>query len=276
MSEGRLTLAATPIGNLGDSSPRLIDALASADLIYAEDTRRTKKLLANAGLSTPLRSLFEGNERERTAELVARIREGQSIVVVSDAGMPSIADPGALAVAWVRDAGLPVTVVPGPSAVTAALALSGFGPSRFVFEGFLPRKGKDRRDRIEAIGSEERAVVLFASPKRLGADLRDLAGRVSGDRTVAVIREMTKVHEEVWVGPLSEAAASWGDETRGEITLVFEAHPGDAPDPESAMRMANRLVGKGMSVSDAARETAELTGVSRRSIYEKLVAQDSS
>ncbi len=178
MGEGRLVICATPIGNLSDVSERLGSALRDAELIYAEDTRRTRTLLDAVGATTTMRSMFEGNEAKRAEELIAALRDGKTVALVTDAGMPAISDPGARAVAMAHREGYPVSVVPGPSAVTSALALSGFGGDRFAFEGFLPRQGRDRTTRLERIASEDRPVVLFASPNRLAADLRDLADHI--------------------------------------------------------------------------------------------------
>ncbi|HEX6287479.1 MAG TPA: 16S rRNA (cytidine(1402)-2'-O)-methyltransferase [Acidimicrobiia bacterium] len=276
MSEGRLVVCATPIGNLGDISERLRNTLASADVVYAEDTRRTAKLLRHLVISVPLVSLFVGNEASRTDELVEAVRRGEKVVLVSDAGMPTISDPGAAAIRAVRDAGFPVSVVPGPSAVTMALALSGFGADRFSFEGFLPRKGRARAERIDAIASDERAVVIFASPNRLAEDLRDLETACGSDRNVAVMRELTKLHEECWVGQLGTAVQWWTEEVRGEVTLVVG--PAELPGPsiEEAIATARELVAQGGSIRVSARTVAESMGVSRREVYEALISDQES
>ena len=271
MSEGILFVCATPIGNLGDISDRLRETLGNADVVYAEDTRRTSRLLNHIGIRPKLRSLFAGNEKERTEELLADVAGGLNVALVSDAGMPTVSDPGADAVRLVREAGLKVTVVPGPSAVITAVTGSGFGSDRFVFEGFLPRKGKNRRIRIAAIAGEERTVVLFASPHRLGGDLNDLLPELGGNRQVAVARELTKLHEEIWVGSLSEAVDRWSAPVKGEITLVIEGVAPKAPSEEEAVEIAIALVMSGISRSDAARQAAESTGVAKRAIYEALL-----
>lgn len=265
-------MCATPIGNLGDISDRLRETLGGADVIYAEDTRRTAKLLAHLGLKTPTRSLFAGNEASRTVELAGEVVAGKSVVLVSDAGMPGISDPGAAAVRAVREAGHPVIGIPGPSAVTTAVAVSGFGGDRFSFEGFLPRKGRERKDRLAAVALETRPVVLFASPNRLGADLADLAGVMEPDRLVVVARELTKLHEETWSGTLASAVDRWGEaDVRGEVTVVIG--PGRAPvaDVEEAVSLARSLVEQGIAPSAAAREAAAATGVSRRPVYQALL-----
>jgi len=271
MSTGRLTICATPIGNLGDISERLRNVLAGADVVFAEDTRRTAKLLSHLVIAVNVISHFAGNEQSRTAEIVAAVESGQSVVVVSDAGMPTISDPGAAAVRAVRKAGYQVTVVPGPSAVTTAVALSGFAGDRFVFEGFLPRKGKVRSQRLAAIGTESRAVVLFNSPNRLAEDLADLADVCGAGREVAVMRELTKLHEECWVGPLVAAVERWKDPVKGEVTVVLAPVEEEPPSIDDAIDQARGLVAEGATLSDAARGTSAATGVSRRAIYEALL-----
>jgi len=272
MNEGRLVVCATPIGNLGDVSDRLRNTLARADVVYAEDTRRTAILLDHLGVSAPLRSLFVGNEQSRSAELEEAVAGGALVALVTDAGMPALSDPGAEAVARVRAAGHPVTVVPGPSAVTSALALAGFGGDRFVFEGFLPRKGEEREARLGRMAAEDRPVVLFVSPHRLMGDLESLAAAFGTERRVAIAREMTKLHEEVWVGGLGEALEEWSNrQVKGEITVVVEAGPGPEVTENEAIAAARRQVEMGMSPSEAARDVSDLTGVSRRTIYQALI-----
>lgn len=272
MSEGRLVVCATPIGNLDDSSDRLRYSLQEADVVYAEDTRRTGKLLRHLGATPPVRSLFEGNEAKRTAELIADLRAGKTVALVSDAGMPTVSDPGARAVARAHEEGLTVTVVPGPSAVTSAITLAGFGADRFVFEGFLPRKGEARARRLAEIAGDERPVVLFASPNRLIDDLRDLEAHVGGKRRVAVTREVSKLHEEIWVGALSDAVARWGGEVKGEVTLVVEGGPPTEMSEGQAVALARSMIAEGLPLSEAARRAAEETGVARRAIYQVLLS----
>ena len=271
MPEGCLYVCATPIGNLGDVSDRLRETLVTADVIYAEDTRRTSKLLQHIGAKTKARSLFVGNEKARSRKLVDEVRAGKTVVLVSDAGMPTVSDPGAEAVRIVQDEGLSLTVIPGPSAVTTAITLSGFGGDRFSFEGFLPKKGKERSRRLHQLGFEDRPVVMFASPHRLPGDLRDLLDVVGFDRKVAVTREMTKLHEEVWVGTLGEAVERWTGEIKGEITLVLEGGSLTPVTAEAAIAEARSLVDAGNSPSDAARSVAQASGVSRRVIYQALL-----
>ena len=277
MPPGRLLVCATPIGNLTDVTERLRDSFAAADVVFAEDTRRTAKLLTHLDVHVKTVSLFAGNEQSRTPQLVDAVAAGKTVVLVSDAGMPTISDPGAAAIRAVRAAGHEVTVIPGPSAVSNALALSGFGGDRFVFEGFLPRKGRERTARLDSISAEHRAVVLFASPNRLAADLTDLASHCGGDREVLVAREMTKLHEESWLGSLVTAADHWSGTVKGEVTLVLapvEETPGS---PSDAIARARQLVAGGVSLSEAAREVSGMTGVPKRTIYQALLeAQESS
>jgi 16S rRNA (cytidine1402-2'-O)-methyltransferase len=273
---GRLLICATPIGNLGDVSERLRNALASADVVFAEDTRRTAKLLSHLVVSVRVVSLFAGNEQSRISAVVEAVRSGNTVVLVSDAGMPTVSDPGAVVVRAVREAGYPITVVPGPSAVTTAVALSGFGGDRFVFEGFLPRRGRERTERLDELGREIRTVVLFASPNRLATDLVDLARFCGGGREIAVMRELTKLHEETWVGTLEEAVEHWTEPVRGEVTLVLAPAEPPVPSLDDAIERARSLVASGVSVREAARAASDETGASRREIYEALVADQES
>ena len=268
---GRLYVVGTPIGNLGDLSERARETLASADLIAAEDTRRTGRLLAHIGVKTRMVSLFEGNERKRVDEVLERLREGATVALVSDAGMPSISDPGFLLLRAAVDAGVEVGVVPGPSAVTAALVVSGLPTERWVFEGFLPRRASDRLARLRALANDPRTVVLFESPLRVVALLRDVLDEL-GDRRAALARELTKLHEEVVRGRVSEVlAAVDASEPRGEIVLVLEgAEPPDA-DLGELVDEARRLVADGMRKREAAAAVARRRGGSANEIYEELV-----
>ncbi|MFP3913401.1 MAG: 16S rRNA (cytidine(1402)-2'-O)-methyltransferase [Actinomycetota bacterium] len=269
---GRLFLCATPIGNLGDVTPRLRETLSGADVIYAEDTRRTGRLLSALGVTAKMRSFFTGNERRRTRELERDLRSGRDVAVVTDAGTPSVSDPGSAAVTAARKVGSEVIVIPGPSAVTAAVAGSGMVESRFAFEGFLPRSGKDRARRLGSVASEPRPVVLFLSPHRARQDLDDLADACGPDREICVARELTKVHEELWWGTLGSARERWSEEApRGEITIVMAAAPTGEVPLDEARALARQMVEEGMSPSVAAREAAAATGVARRAIYEGLI-----
>ncbi len=272
---GVLVLCATPIGNLSDMSQRLIETLRTADVVFAEDTRRSRILLDAAGASVPMRSYFAGNEEARRDELAQRLEGGETVALVTDAGMPAISDPGLSAVRVAIEVGAQVTVIPGPSAATMALALSGFPSDRFVFEGFLPRKGVDRRGRLDALAAEERTMVLFVAPSRLQADLDALGKALGVERSMVVLRELTKLHEEVWRGTLGEAAAEWAERrARGEFTIVIEGADPAVPSLDDAVQMARAFIEEGMSTTDAARRAAEGSGVSRRPIYEALLERD--
>ena len=271
---GRLILCATPIGNLGDVSNRLVEVLEAADHIYAEDTRRTGQLLNHLGISKPMTSFFAGNEKARLEGLARRLSDGDVVCLVTDAGVPVVSDPGSTAVGAAIDAGADVTAVPGPSAVTTALAVSGFEGDRFCFEGFLPRKGAERASAVERIAGEERTVVLFAAPSRVEKDLTDLA-EPAPDRRVVVARELTKLHEEVWRGTVRDAAAEFGDPSRarGEFTIVVEGETPEVPSMEVAVGDALGLIAEGATTSDAVRRVAERRGVSRRRLYERVLRE---
>jgi len=270
---GTLTLCGTPIGNLSDLSERAIRTIGNADLIFAEDTRRTAKLLAHLGISVPMKSFFSGNEQSRLSLLRAELEAGKNIVLVSDAGMPIISDPGASAVQVATDCGAVVGVVPGPSAVVTALAVSGFDGDRFVFEGFLPRKGDARNRSLLALVDEQRTVVLFAAPTRVTADLADLAETIGRQRRVVVTRELTKMHEEIWRGTLEDATDHWGSDgtTKGEFTLVIEGSEPREPSMSDAVTAALTMVTQGTSVSDAVRTVTATHGVRRNELYKKVV-----
>lgn len=270
MPEGKLIVCATPIGNLADMSDRLRTTLRDADIVFAEDTRRTGRLLDAVGATTPMRSMFEGNEAQRTEELVAALAEGKSVALVTDAGMPVVSDPGARAVARAHSEGYAVSVVPGPSAVTSALALSGFEGDRFVFEGFLPRQGRERGTRLTSIASEDRPVVIFASPNRLSSDLQDLLAHV-GNRRVAITREISKLNEEVWVGSLEDAVERWSQDVRGEVTVVVEGGEPPQMSQVEAVKLARSMIADGATLSEAARSASHESGISRRSIYQELL-----
>ncbi|MEX0825314.1 MAG: 16S rRNA (cytidine(1402)-2'-O)-methyltransferase [Acidimicrobiia bacterium] len=273
---GTLILCAGPIGNLADAPPRLAQALASATIVYAEDTRRARTLLDHLGVKVPTRSYFVGNEAERAAEIALRLINGETVALLSDAGTPGIADPGLSAVRAAIEVGAKVTGIPGPSAVTLALALSGLPADRFVFEGFLPRRGKERSERIADIAREERTVVLFASPGRLADDLRDLAAAHGSVRACAVCREMTKLYEEVWRGTLADGARYWGErDVKGEVTVVLGPSAPPPADIAGAVSAAEALVAGGLSPSRAVRRVAEEHGVSRRELYERIIGPES-
>jgi 16S rRNA (cytidine1402-2'-O)-methyltransferase len=270
---GVLFLVGTPIGNLGDVSERSRATLADVDLVAAEDTRRTGRLLQHLGIARPLLSVFEGNERERVGPILDALREGRDVALVTDAGMPSVSDPGYRLVRACADAGLEVRVVPGPSSVTAALVVSGLPTDRFVFEGFLPRKAGDRRERLTALAPERRTVVLFESPNRIAATLRELADAFGADRPAALCRELTKLHEEVVRGSLEEIATSLGGTApKGEIVLVVGGRTAEPrPSMESLVAEARALVDEGARKREAAAAVAARHGVGANEIYRALI-----
>ena len=268
---GRLVLVATPIGNLGDLSPRAVEALADADVVACEDTRRTGKLLAHAGVSAPrLLAVNEHTEAAGATEIAELVASGNTVALVSDAGTPAVSDPGARVVEAVLEAGGEVEAVPGPSAALAALVVSGLPTGRFCFEGFLPRKGRIRADRIRGLSQEPRTMVLFEAPHRLARTVGDLASALGGDRLVAIVREQTKLHEEVWRGTLAEAVTRVdATEPRGEHVLVVAGCPDPAPPSVPQIRAAlEEKLADGLSRRDAAAAVAADLGVSRRAVYQ--------
>lgn len=268
---GRLFVVGTPIGNLGDLSERARETLASVDLVAAEDTRRTGRLLAHIGVRAKMLSLFEGNEPRRIDDVLDRVRGGDDVALVSDAGMPTVSDPGFRLVRAAVEAGIEINVVPGPSAVTAALVVSGLPNDRWVFEGFLPRRAAERRARLRGLAHDPRTLVLFESPRRVIALLREVLDEL-GDRRAALARELTKLHEEVVRGRVSEVLASVQDaEPRGEIVLVLEgAKPAEA-DLDELVDEARQLVTDGMRKREAAAVVARRSGGSANAIYDALV-----
>jgi 16S rRNA (cytidine1402-2'-O)-methyltransferase len=277
-TEGVLVLVGTPIGNLGDLAPRAVEALRSADAICCEDTRRTGRLLQHAGVERPpLVVVNQHTEAREVSGVVARLARGQRVAVVSDAGMPGISDPGERLVRAAVAAGHGVEVIPGPSAALAALVTSGLATGRFVFEGFLPRKGTARAERLAALAGEARTVVLYEAPHRLARTVADLAEACGGNRRVAIARELTKLHEEVWRGTLGDAM-EWvrAASPRGEVVLVLEGAPAAVPPGDDALVDALRdELAAGATARDAARTVATQLDVPRRRVYElatRLVA----
>jgi len=268
---GAVVLVATPIGNLGDISARASETLAAADVICCEDTRHTRALLSALGIrgAGRLVSLHQHNESARLADVLGWVAGGRTVAVVSDAGTPGISDPGALLVAAAAAAGLPVRVVPGASSVVAALVVSGLPTERYCVEGFLPRSGPARRARLASIGADERTTVLLEAPRRLADTLADLLG-ACGNRAVAIARELTKVHEEVWRGRLADAVAHFSSgDVRGEIVVVIAGAAPSPPasDDEVAVAVAARLA-EGAGVGQAATDVAAELGVARRRAYQ--------
>lgn len=268
-----IVLAATPIGNLGDASERLREALANATVIAAEDTRTTSKLLQALGIENrpQLIALHEHNERERAAQLIERART-EDLLVLSDAGMPAISDPGFVLVEAAVAAGVDVTVIPGPSAVTTALALSGLPTDRFSFEGFVPRKAGERAKWFAALATEPRTMVLFEAPHRIAESLAAAAEAMGAERRAAVCRELTKRYEEVKRGTLSELADWAAGEVKGEIVIVIEGAAPRTVSADDALAEVQRLVASGVRLKQAASEVAEATGASARELYNAALA----
>lgn len=274
---GRLVVVATPIGNLGDLSPRAAEALRDADLVACEDTRRTATLLRAAGSGAPMVPAHRHNEAARAADLAARMRDGACVALVSDAGMPGVSDPGHRVVAAAVEAGIPVTVIPGPGAVETALVASGLPTEAgYVFLGFVPRKGQERARLLDLLGREPRPAVLFESPRRLPALLGDLAARDPA-RAVAVCREMTKMHEEVVRGTAAELALRFSEPPRGEVVVVVGPAPASSPpDPGGLPDAIARLLDAGLGPKDAAAAAASLGFGSRNAAYEAALAAAAS
>ncbi|MGU3432045.1 16S rRNA (cytidine(1402)-2'-O)-methyltransferase [Actinomycetes bacterium M1A6_2h] len=274
--QGKLILAATPMGDVGDASARLREALATADVVAAEDTRRTRNLAAALEVTMTGRvvSFYDQVEVSRAPGLVADIVDGRTVLLVTDAGMPSVSDPGYRLVAACVDAGLPVTCLPGPSAVTTALALSGLHVERFCFDGFPPRKGGPRRQWLSTLVAESRACVFFEAPHRLVECLDDAVAVLGPDRRAAVCRELTKTYEEVRRGTLAELAAWARDGVRGEITVVVEGAAPTAVAPEDLVGEVEDLVSAGLGLKDACARVATVTAaaVSKRELYEAVLA----
>jgi 16S rRNA (cytidine1402-2'-O)-methyltransferase len=276
---GQLYVVATPIGNLGDVTYRAIEVLRAVPLVAAEDTRLTRRLFARYGIDTHLVSYHARSGPGREAELLAHLRSGRDVALVTDAGTPLVSDPGGeLVSAWAAEGGR-VVPIPGPSAALAALVASGMAAARWTFEGFLPRSGRERRERLARIAADERACVIYEAPSRIPATLADLAAAAGAERRAAVCRELTKLHEEVVRGPLGDLAAraAAGElKLRGEFTLVVEAVTaaesaararGDAPTMDRGRGDVALLVASGMKRSDAVRQVAASTGLDRRELY---------
>jgi 16S rRNA (cytidine1402-2'-O)-methyltransferase len=267
---GVLVLAATPIGRVADAPPRLAEELGRADVVAAEDTRRLRRLATELGVELRGRvtSYFEGNEQARTPQLLDALRAGDRVLLATDAGMPSVSDPGYRLVTAAVEAGVPVTAVPGPSAVLTALAVSGLPVDRFCFEGFLPRKAGERARRLAGLGEERRTMVFFEAPHRTGATLAAMAEAFGADRAAAVCRELTKTHEEVRRGPLADLVAWAEDGVRGEVTLVVA---GAEPIAVAATADLAALVAAeeeaGASRKDAIAAVARRTGAAKRAVY---------
>ena len=274
---GTLILAATPIGNVGDASARLVDALRSASVIAAEDTRRLHKLLQLLDITVDAQivSYFEQNEAERQTWLLEQLQSGRDVLVVTDAGMPSVSDPGYRIVAAAIEAGIPIRVIPGPSAVTTAITISGLPVDRFTFEGFLPRKQGERVRRLEDLATDQRTMVFFEAPHRTRETLKDMQQVFGADRRVAVCRELTKTYEEVVRGTLADAVA-WSDrEILGEVTIVVAGRSADETahlTPDAYVREVEARIAAGTDRKEAVSEVAKALGVPRREVYDAVIA----
>jgi 16S rRNA (cytidine1402-2'-O)-methyltransferase len=275
-ASGTLTVAAVPIGSPGDASPRLVAALASTAVVAAEDTRRVRRLAAALGVEITGRvvSYYDAVERSRQGVLLAALRDGHDVLLVTDAGMPAVSDPGYRIVAAAAEAGAQVTVLPGPSAVTAALAVSGLPSDRFCFEGFPPRKAGERARRLASLAAEHRTLVFFESPRRTAATLAELAAAFGPARRAVACRELTKTHQEIRRGTLAELAA-WADGgVLGEVTLVVQgAGPAGDPlrSPEEAAHEVAAQVAAGVPSKDAIAAVARESGLARRAVYDAVL-----
>lgn len=272
----KLYIVGTPIGNLGDFSPRAVETLNNCDFIAAEDTRVTLKLLNHFGIKKNMVSYFEHNRRERGEMIVGRILAGESCALVTDAGMPAISDPGEDLVKLCHENGVKVESVPGPCAFTTALALSGMPSGRFTFEGFLSVNKPSRREHLDSLKNETRTMLFYEAPHKLGATLKDMYAAF-GDREIAIVREITKIHEQVIKTSLSQAAEVYGEGgLKGEIVLVIHgAEPvkDEEITLEAAIEMAKRSVENGLSVSDAAKQAAKVSGYKKGDIYKSLIGE---
>jgi 16S rRNA (cytidine1402-2'-O)-methyltransferase len=273
MMSGTLFVVGTPIGNLADLSPRALQTLERADVVYAEDTRHSATLLRHYGFRTPLRSLHEHNEAQRVEEVLGRLAGGENCALISDAGTPTVSDPGARLVAAAAEAGFRIEPVPGPSAVTTALAAAGLPARRFLFIGFAPRKGRERDEWLQQVVRSPDTVVAFEAPGRLAGLLEWWVAEGAGERRCVVCRELTKLHEEVRHGTVSTLAAYYTDrEVRGEITVVLEGRGGDVPgepvDEEQALATAIELQVGGRTTQEIARRLRGEFGMTRNRAYE--------
>ena len=274
---GTLILVGTPIGNLSDFSPRAIEALRSCDCIAAEDTRVSLTLLNHFGIRKPLISYFEHNKQERGAVICRKLEEGETVALVTDAGMPAISDPGEDLVALCHERGIPVTVIPGPSAAVSALAVSGLPSGRFTFEGFLSANRRERLAQLDSLKNEQRTMIFYEAPHKLVATLDDLYA-VFGDRRLCLARELTKLHEEILRTTLSAAGTRYHETPpRGEFVLIVEgASPAEAvaATPEEAAALARMFMQEGLSASNAAKKAAAETGVKKGDIYRLLIKEE--
>jgi 16S rRNA (cytidine1402-2'-O)-methyltransferase len=274
---GTLYLVATPIGNLEDLTFRALRILQEVDLVAAEDTRHSRKLFNHYGISTPLTSYFAHNEAQKGERLLTELRAGKSVALISDAGTPAISDPGFLLVRRCRDEGIAVLAVPGPSAVVAALAISGLPTERFAFEGFLPARSKARRETLRQLRTEPRTTIFYEAPHRLPATLREICEELGAERDVAVARELTKLHEELFRGPAKAAVEHFGaGRVRGEIVLLVAPAAAGALEPATAVDSVEaslrKLRGEGLSLRQAVKQVAKEFGLPGDEVYRRALA----
>lgn len=271
---GILYVVGTPIGNLGDISPRALETLENCDFVAAEDTRVSLKLLNHFGIKKPMISYFEHNKFEKGPVIAARLLAGESCCIVTDAGMPAISDPGEDLVRLCHERGIKVEAVPGPCAFATALAVSGMPSRRFSFEGFMPADKNDRRRCIEKLAGDEHTLIFYEAPHKLAAALADLAA-ILGDRRLAIVRELTKIHEQVILTTLCAAAEKYSaEELKGEIVLIIDGAPETSDEPmtlDEAVELARRLVEGGESKTNAAKLAAKESGIKKGDIYKALV-----
>ena len=276
---GTLYLVPTPIGNLGDISARMAETLEAVDFIAAEDTRVTVKLLNHLGIRKPMVSYHRHNTASSGTAVLERLLAGEDCALVTDAGTPAVSDPGEELVAQCAASGVPVVSIPGPCALVAALAASGLPTGRFTFEGFLAMNKKNRRAHLEELQGERRTMIFYEAPHKLGSTLRDLAEAFGPERRIALCRELTKLHEEIWRTTLGEAAARYGAEApRGEFVLVVEGapqRPAETPSLERGAERAMELQAQGIPLKEAARQAAKELGLSRNEIYALVVRNGS-
>lgn len=273
---GKLFVVGTPIGNLSDFSPRAIETLREADFIAAEDTRVTIKLLNKFDINTPMVSYHKFNTYDKGEEICQRIEKGENCAIVTDAGMPCISDPGEQLVRQCAERNIQVCVVPGPTALASAIAVSGLPTGRFTFEGFLSVNKPNRREHLLSVIDEPRTMIFYEAPHKLSATLRDMY-KYFGDRRISIVRELTKIHEEVIRTTLSEAVEKYADDSvRGEIVLIIEGAPRQEKREysiEEAVELAAELMQTGISSSDASKESAKITGFKKGDIYKELLSK---
>ena len=272
-----LYIVGTPIGNLGDLSPRALETLAAVDFIAAEDTRMTLKLLNHFAIKKPMTSYFEHNRREKGEQILSRLLAGESCALVTDAGMPAISDPGEDLVRLCHENGVPVSVVPGPTAFASALALSGMPAGRFTFEGFLSMNKQSRRQHLESLKTETRTMLFYEAPHKLTSTLRDLCDTFGAERQMALVRELTKIHEEVLHMTIGEAVDYYNDvQPKGEFVLIVAGKPADDGPQwtlQEAQNLAKQYLADGLSASAAAKQAAQETGFKKAELYKALLEE---